>query len=208
MVQHGQTLEGHGRPKGQRSLQNWLPPHLHKHPLRKGAVTFGGQPPSSFMRAFSCFSPFIQHISWLVHSWNRYICGFPGRVMLKRVGGWLPGVDQRVSWFFRKHWSLKSPLGLSEGLHSCLMFGVGCIITNYFVIIMSWNGKILPHGHRKEIWKHTDGRGLGMGWHENPSSLLKSGRSLRKLPCLLRKCESFLFTFQPLFSHPTFGFPF
>lgn len=42
-----------------------------------------------------------------------------------RCGGGcgLPGVDQSMSWLAEKPGSLESPWGLSEGLHSCLMFG-------------------------------------------------------------------------------------
>lgn len=56
-------------------------------PFKKGcSYIWQPAPYCSFIRAFSCFSPFIQHVSWLVYSWSRGICGFPGSMMLKSAG--------------------------------------------------------------------------------------------------------------------------
>lgn len=151
----------------------------------------------SFITTSSCFSLCIQHGSWLACFRNGYACGFPGIMMLKTVVVGFPKVI-RVSWLAQKRRSPQSPSGLSEGLHSCLMFRIRYITTNYVVIIMSQHGKSLPPGPRKTLWECTGGSGLGKGGHANLSFVLKSGRSLSH--CLSREFEScLLFSFSFFF---------
>lgn len=123
-----------GQASGYSPFQNWLGPYLHKGRMRKGAVIFGCQPPITLSSRLSLAFLYIQHVSWLAYqkwiylqlSWDQDV---------EDSVCWLP--YKRVLWLDQKHWSPKSPLDLSEGLHSCLMFGIRCITTNYFVIIIS-----------------------------------------------------------------------
>ena len=134
MAHHGQSVYGQGRPMGTPPFRTgW--PHTCTHILQERVQLYlVASPPLLFHPDFLLFSLFIQHVPWLAYqkwiylwlSWDQDV---------EDSGCWLP--HKRVLWLDQKHWSPKSPLGLSEGLHSCLMFRVRCITTNYLIIIVS-----------------------------------------------------------------------
>lgn len=136
MVHHGQTVYGLAR-KAKGPFRIGCPHTCTNTLSERVQLHLATGPPLLFHQGFLLLSPIYPACILtsiflkLIYLWLSWECD------VEEGGGLLPGVDQRLSWRSRKYQSPKSPLGMSEGLHSCLTFGVGWIITNYFVIIMS-----------------------------------------------------------------------
>lgn len=186
MVHHGQTVYSQGRPMGSSSFSSgWA--HTCTNTFKKG------QPPLFFHRDFLLLYSIYPACALASLSEMDTSVAFLGSWCWRHHGYWLPRVNKTMSFLAWKHWSPKF-----QGLHSCLIFKIRWITTNYVVIIMSW-GKILPHGKEN----------MGIDWQLLPGEkvpckfqlYLKIRWILKKFHCQLGKSESLLFSI-----HFTFWF--